>query len=222
MATVEVLERGDISFFWRPSVQPADAREREARGIPTTAGVQLFFLVLGTGERHRRLRIGKKRMPATHGERLWARVERVGSLQRVLRDQLEAEHYVTKTRGERYQPGAELIARGCYAFVRHDDHCHLVYRVDHVEDAPDEVRVPEAGSHIVLFDREQLGLAQVGRTGRRAVWTTDGAPHLLDEEGAECVLVGADDEPERELGIDVLPGTGSSDLALEREVHDRP
>ena len=59
---------------------------------------------------------------------------------------------------------------------------------------PEQVRVPEAGSHIVLFER-------VPRT--RATWTTVGSPAMLDEQGAECVLVGADDEPERELGVDL-------------------
>jgi hypothetical protein len=184
-----VLERGDISFFFRPMVQAADA-------IETKLGVQSFFVVLSNAHTHRRVRIGRKRMPAPTGERFWARVERVGSLNRVLADQLEAEQYTTKTRGERYQPGARPIAQGCYAFVRHDDHIHLVYRVDQVEpDAPEEVRVPEAMSHIVLFERVPRG---------RAVWTTEGDPSLLDDEGYELVLVGVDDEPERELGVDLL------------------
>lgn len=185
-----VLERGDISFFFRPAVQAADALE-------TKLGVQSFFVVLSSAHGvHRRVRIGRKRMPAPTGERFWARVERVGSLQRVLADQLEAEQYTTKTRGERYQPGARAVAQGCYAFVRHDDHIHLAYRVDQPEpDVPDEVRVPDAMSHIVLFERVPRG---------RATWTTEGDPSLLDEEGYELVLVGVDDEPERELGIDVL------------------
>ncbi len=185
-----VLERGDISFVFRPMVQAADALE-------TKLGVQSFFVVLGNASgTHRRVRIGRKRMPAPTGERFWARVERVGSLNRVLADQMEAEQYSTKTRGERYQPGARAIAQGCYAFVRHDDHVHLVYRVDQMEpDVPEEVRVPEAMSHIVLFERVPRG---------RAVWTTEGDPSLLDEEGYELVLVGVDDEPERELGVNLL------------------
>jgi hypothetical protein len=188
-----VLERGDISFFFRPAVQPVDA-------VETTLGVQSFFIVLSTADgTHRRVRIGRKRMPAPTGERFWARVERVGSLQRVLADQLESEQYTTKTRGERYQPGARAIAQGCYAFVRHDDHVHLVYRVDQREpDAPEEVQVPDAQSHIVLFERVPRG---------RATWTIEGTPALLDEEGYELVLVGVDDEPERELGIEVLAHT---------------
>jgi hypothetical protein len=186
----EVLERGDISFFFRPAVQPADA-------LVTELGVQSFFLVLSSARGlHRRMRVGKKRMPNA-GERLWARVERVGSLQRVLGDQMEEEVYTTKTRGERYQPAARAIGQGCYAFVRHGDHIHLAYRIEQFEhDAPDEVRPPEAASHVVLFEKVPRG---------RATWTTAGEPHMLDDQGAELVLVGDEEEPERELGIAVLP-----------------
>lgn len=173
---MEVRERGDISFFFRPSVQPADALE-------TTLGVQSFFLVLSPAHgRHRRVRIGRKRLPSRSGERFWARVERVGSLQRVLADQLEAEQYSTKTRGERYQPGARPIARGLYAFLGHEDHTHFVYQLEDREpDAPDEVQVDDIGDYLVLFERTP-------RT--RATWTAEGSPSLLDEEGAEIVVVG--------------------------------
>jgi hypothetical protein len=191
---VEVLERGDIQFFYRPRVQPADLARNER------PGVQSFFVVLSVAgsKVHRRVRIGKQRMPAPTGERLWGRVERVGSLARVLADQIEDEQYTTKTRGERFQPGARRIAHGCYAFVRHDEHVHLAYRVEHVEDAelPDELRVPDAASIVVLFENPSPG---------RALWSTRGAPSQLDQEGEELVLVGVDDEPERALGIEVLP-----------------
>jgi hypothetical protein len=191
---VEVLERGDIGFFFRPRVQPADA---PLGAVAIAAGVQSFFLVLSpAGGEHRRVRVGRKRMPVRAGERLWARVERVGSLQRVLGDQLEAEEYSTKTRGERYQPGARPIGQGAYAFARHDDHIHLVYRLDQLEpDLPDEVHVPEAGSDIVLFERVPRG---------NAVWTTTGEPGLLDDEGAELVIIGVTGDPDHDLGIDVL------------------
>ena len=189
---IDVLERGDIAFFYRPVVQPADA-------IVEVPGVQRFFVILApAGGRARRLRIGKKRMPGPNGQRFWAEVERIGTFERVLRDQLESERYTTKTRGERYQPGARPVAQGCYAIVRHDDHVHLVYRVEHSEhpdDLPEEVRVPEAASYLLLFKR---------RPRTRATWTTEGDPGQLDEDGAEIVLVGTDDEPEQQLGLEIL------------------
>lgn len=186
----EVLERGDVCFFFRPAVQAADA-------LVTELGVQSFFMVLSSESGlHRRVRVGRKRMP-NRGERLWARVERVGSMQRAIGDQMEDEVYSTKTRGERYQPAARAIGQGCYAFVRHGDHIHLAYRIEQFEpDAPDPVRPLEAASPVVLFEKVPRG---------KATWTTVGEPVMLDEEGAEFVLVGDEEEPERELGIEVLP-----------------
>jgi hypothetical protein len=197
---VQVLERGDIGFFFRPRVQPAEAPVARIAAPGPAPGVQSFFFVLSTaGGVHRRIRVGRKRMPVAAGERLWARVERVGTLQRVLGDQLEAEEYRTKTRGDRYQPGARPIGHGSYALARHDDHIHLVYRLDLREpDAPDEVRVADAGSDIVLFER-------IPRAS--ATWTTAGEPAQLDDEGGEIVIVGVVDEPDHDLGIDVLTPT---------------
>lgn len=176
-----VLERGDLSVFYRPRVQAASAREDRR-------GVQAMWLVLSVGERHRRVRVGKNHLPSRAGQRFLVMVERVGSFDRVIGDQLEAETYVTKTRGARFQPGARLIARGEYALVAHDDHRHLSYRVDHTEDPddlPEEVRVPTSGSFVLLF-KNRVG---------RATWTAAGDPvAALDTIDAELVLVAAGDD----------------------------
>jgi hypothetical protein len=187
---LEIVEHGDIQFWFRPSVQPADAAR-------VTLGVQSLFAVLSPagGRVHRRLRIGKNRMPAGSRDRFWARVERVGSLQRVLGDLLEAERYVTKTRGARYQPAARPLAAGDYAFLRRDDHLHLSYDV-HPDGAPDDAAAAEdepdreaddlpriaSASHLVLFKNAGDG---------SRIWSTAGAPGVLDTERAELVLVGA-------------------------------
>jgi hypothetical protein len=188
LTMIEVPEHGDIQFFFRPSVQPAE-------GERYVLGVQSLFAILSPAGRsvHRRLRVGKKRMPATPRDRFWARIERVGSLQRVLGDLLEAERYSTKTRGERYQPAARPIARGTYAFVQHGDHVHLDYRVEPLpfEEAPEEIGLSEAASHLVLFENTE---------GTRATWTPRGSITQLDEEGAELVLVGSCREVADELG----------------------
>lgn len=174
----EVVERGDVRFFWTPSVQPADARE-------VVLGVQSLFAILSP-ERgtHRRLRIGKKRMPVSPRERFWARIERVGSLQRVLGGKLEPERYATKTRGERFQPAARPIAEGTYAFEAHGDHVHFRYDVEPLpfEDAPDDLAVASHGDHVVLWKAPG---------GERATWTATGDVATLDAEGMQIVLIGA-------------------------------
>jgi hypothetical protein len=181
---MSVLERGDLRFFWTPIVQPANARE-------VALGVQSLFAILSP-ERgaHRRLRIGKKRMPASPRERFWARIERVGSLQRALGGKLEAESYVTKTRGERFQPAARPIAEGAYTFVQHRDHVHFRYEVEPLlfEDAPDDLQIATHGDHLVLWKATQSA---------RAIWSARGDVSSLDREGTQLVLVGAcrDREP---------------------------
>jgi hypothetical protein len=65
---------------------------------------------------------------------------------------------------------------------------------------PEEVRVFDAGDDLVLFEsREDVAVRH--DTGAR--WTVAGDPKQLDLEGAQLVLVGVGDEPEK-LGIDVL------------------
>jgi hypothetical protein len=170
-----VLERGDIQFCFQPTVQPAAAIGEVALGVQS-----LFAILSPEGrELHRRLRVGKKRMPQKPRERFWARIERVGSLQRALGDKLEPETYTTKTRGERYQPAARLVAVGTYAFVQHDDHVHFEYEVEPAD--PDAMQIDSA-RHIVLFESTGEG---------RATWTHRGSIELLDDEGAELVLVGS-------------------------------
>ncbi len=178
----EVLERGDLQFFFRPMVQPAEADTY-------VLGVQSFFLVMSPRRGvHRRLRIGKKRMPRARRERFWARVERAGSLQRVLGSALEAETYMTKTRGERYQPAARPIAHGSYEFVKHapeekPPHFHLRWDAEPFgfEDAPEEIGLAENGDHLVLFKNRGEG---------RAVWTERGEIATLDDEGTQIVICG--------------------------------
>jgi hypothetical protein len=192
---IDVLERGDIAFFYRPTVRAAGAPPG-----PDGGGVQRFFFVLIPADGPaRRLRVGRKRLPSRPGQRFWVEIERVGSLDDVLVDQLEDDHYTTRTRGERYQPGARPVAQGCYAFVRHGDHCHLAYRIDRAEPAdevPEDVRVPDAASYVVLTK---------AAPGSSATWTASGVAGLPDRRGAQLVLAGAVDEPEGTLGVDILP-----------------
>jgi len=183
---MEVLERGDITFFFRPTVQSPDELE-------ATLGVQSFFMVMGRdGGCHRRVRVGKKHLPTRPGQRFWARVERTGSLERVVGDQLDDAHYSTKTRGERYQPGARPIGAGTYEFLRHGDHIHFTYRLEELEpDAPDALQLPDEGDFLLLFENS-------GRS--RAVWSVAGDPAQLDSEGTELVICGHGDCTSRSHG----------------------
>ncbi len=163
-----------MQFFFRPTVQAADA-------LVVPLGVQSLFAILSPEHgQHRRMKIGRKRLPMSSRERFWAQIERVGSLDRVLAGKLEDETYATKTRGERFQPGARPVARGTYEIVRHEDHVHWRYDAEPFafEDAPDDLHVPEHGDYRVLVK------------GGRKTWTMAKDLGGLDAEGCQLVLVG--------------------------------
>jgi hypothetical protein len=192
-----VLERGDVFFFYRPRVGVADVARLE--------DVQRFFLVLGAegAERHRRLIVGRKRLPdpRTH-ERAWAFVVEVAGRPAAL---LEPE---TRPAGE-----------GRYALVDHGGHTHLAYVLE-LPREPGEaqrlfnirreasfivaVRNPDApappGAGLPRRRRPELPPELLERfRGRRFIPVEP--PAFLDHAGTEIVLIGAAEDAEEELGV---------------------
>jgi hypothetical protein len=223
---VRALERGRISFVVRPRVE----------GAP---GVQRFAFVLSPAgaERHRRVMVGKKRMPAPGAnEREWAYVDRLAASRSEALADLGPTTYNTKTRGLRHQPGARVIARGNYGIVEHGEHAHLTYALDPETERDgllDAMNVKQEGSLIAaVFNplgkwsppsaQETLPYVEnqddfegvspfsepsiypdelQARFGDRRFAPLD--PAFLDYEGAELVLIGAEDELRAELAIAV-------------------
>lgn len=210
-----VLERGDVFFLYRPRVD-----EPDARGLDE---VQRLYMILRPRDRrlYRRLVIGRKRLPEPAGhERHWAFVDRVAAEPEPVVAELRELRYATKTRGERTQPAARPAGEGVYAIVDHDKHCHLAYRLE-LPLRPGEVqaafrikpqasyiaavRNPEAppppgleasGPEVVDYPDELLARFR----GRRF------APlerAFLDQVGTELVLIGASEDVEDELGIEL-------------------
>jgi len=242
---IEVLERGDIFFLYRPRVTTSAGPPPEVRGLHD---VQRLFVVLEPDGRDvlRRIVVGKKKLPELTGERHWGFVDRVTPRVDEVRADLEPSHYATLTRGERLQPGTRAAGEGVYALVRHDDHTHLVYALE-LPREPGEVQeqlaiAPEASYVIAVkdFARAPVDVARVealagvvpalspGRPrGRR--WQS-ATPRLLDREGMELVLIGVDEEVPVELGLELRPQQETlatadvlADLKLRGPAHpDRP
>jgi hypothetical protein len=218
---VRALERGRISFVVRPRVE----------GAP---GVQRFALLLSPDENecHRRVVVGKKRMPAPGAnEREWAYVDRLGRSSSELLADIGPLTYPTKTRGLRHQPGARVIARGNYGIIEHGEHTHITYALDpetETEALHEACNVRREGSVIAAvfnplgkWSSPQPTLPHAddfegvspfrepsiypdelqARFGDRRFAPLD--PMFLDYEGAELVLIGAEDELRPELAIAV-------------------
>src|SRR5438105_4516667 len=145
---VDVLERGDIFFVYRPRVQQESAESLE--------DVQRSYMVLSPEgkQRHRLIVLGQKRLPEIRegGHRVWGYVDMVERDPRKLEDELDRQTYTTKTRGERTRPEARPAGEGVYAIVRHNDHTHLTYELElprQPGEVQEELAIEPEGSYII-------------------------------------------------------------------------
>jgi len=236
---VQVLERGNIYFVYRPKVE-----ENSVAGIED---VQRLFLILSPHgkERHRLIVVGRKKLPEIEDrhERNWAFVQKVSSRPEDVEDELDRATYETKTRGERHLAPARPAGEGVYVLARHDDHTHLAFELE-LPERPGEVQrelnIPAQGSYIATVknpDRPAppgAGLAEGEKAelperlrerfaGRRFA---PAEPDFLDKEGTELVLIGADEDVFEELGVRLDPERETidtaeifNDLGMEKSQH---
>jgi hypothetical protein len=235
-----VLERGNIYFVYRPKVEHASAKGIE--------DIQRFFVILSPfgNARYRLIVIGRKRLPAigdTH-ERNWGFVQKVASNPHDIEDELDRLTYSTATRGERHVSSARPAGEGIYAIARHDDHTHLAFALELPErpgEVQEELNIPRQGSYIIIVKNPDMdappgvGLQEEERAdlpqrlrerfhGRRFIPVDP--PDFLDREGAEFVLIGADEHVFEELGVRLNPEHETletaelfNDLHMERSEH---
>lgn len=215
----EVIEAGDIHFFYRPKVE-----EESPEGLDD---VQQFLVALAPRERRRfrLLRIGRKRLPDVEDhERLWAYVEAVGDTPEEILDRLGAEDYETKTRGRRHQPAARVAGEGVYALVRDGRETELAYSLE-LPHSPGPVQeelniAPEARFVLSVRNPEATAPRNAGLgRGRQADfpeelrerfggrrWVAVDPPEFLDHEGAELLFIGAAEDPGPTAAEELDPG----------------
>ncbi|HYZ31714.1 MAG TPA: hypothetical protein VE684_05455 [Crenalkalicoccus sp.] len=229
----ELLERGEI-LFYRPRVEDED---------PSGLGdVQRFYVVLrpDRGGKLRLLVLGRKRLPAAGAhERVWGFVDLVTDDAGALERSLHGGAYETKTRGERHQPAARPAGAGAYAVSLEDGRMHLSYALG-LPGRPADVQrafvAPEA-SYALSVKNPKVG--QPRGTGLAGAEKADFPEdlqrkfhgrrfaaedvRLLDVEGAEFMLVGAHEDPERAYGLGLDTPRGERHRAeIDRELRDLP
>ena len=213
-----IVEQGDIFFFYQPRVGVDEVDE--------LADVQRFFVVLMPegAQRYRRIVVRRKRLPDPgEHERIWAFVAEVGDNPEELHDELRRKAYETLTRGVRVQPEARPAGEGRYAIVEHNGHTHLAHVLELPRQpgpAHEAFRIRPEASYIVAVRNPEAeappnaGLRPDQRPAyppelqerfgdRRFIGLDD--PSLLDYEGTELVLIGAAEDVESELGVELDP-----------------
>jgi hypothetical protein len=221
-----VLERGDIFFFYRPDVE-----EQAPDGL---LDVRRFHLVLRPEgkETLRLITIGRKTLPGQgDGDRIhWGFVERVFGSPEELREALSGTTYETQTRGERHLPEARPAGEGVYALARSGRNSVLAYVLE-LPEAPGEVQeafhIEHEGRFVLAIKNPEaarppgIGLDDdqkadfpdelKAKFGARK-WVAADPPEFLDYEGAELVLIGGRDAGE-DLDIDLEPQPEDEDSA---------
>ncbi len=203
----ELLERGDIFFFYRPKVE-----QEEAHGIDE---VQRFQVVMRTagGRLFRMLTIGRKHLPDLQAhEREWGFVDLVSEDVAPVAEALRATTYETKTRGVRHLAAARPAGEGAYALQRDGRNLVLAYRLElPTEPGPvqEELGVVQEAAYVIALKNPDvpnppnIGLREEDRVHFPAKeqrqfhgtgWSA-ADKHLLDFERAEFVMIGATDHP---------------------------
>jgi hypothetical protein len=213
-----LLERGDIYFLYRPRVG-----HDEAHGL---RDVERFYILLKPWRRqlYRLIILGRKRLPdPEEHDRFWAFVWRVFKDREKLNEELGGNEYATKTRGVRKVAPARPAAEGIYAIARHDGHTHLAYVIELPQrrgPAERELNIKRGASYVITVKNPEIrsppnaGLdpheearfpksLQAKFKGRRFLPLDP--PDFLDHDGVELMLIGASENPEKEIGIEFKP-----------------
>jgi hypothetical protein len=228
--TSEVIEHGDLFFFYRPKI---DAKE-----VKDVEDVQRFYMVtapekngkaISNKQMYRLFLIGQKQMPeivegkATSKEMNWALNIFTTSNPEDIRKELLPAEYTTETRGTRRVGAAVPAGEGKYSIVKHNNHTELAYILE-LPNTPGpmqrEFEIKKEASYIISIKNPDVkvpGYAAFSDENRKPDypkhlrekfgnrrWIDVEDPNLLNYENTQLLLIGARKEHvEEELGIDI-------------------
>lgn len=224
--SITILEKGDIFFFYRPRVQEKQGENAVPHSIEE---INRFYMILHpySTKQYRLIIIGRKRMPEiTAHERNWTTVELVTSKVNELKDYLRSETYQTETRGERFLPEARACGEGVYCITSRDSQTYLSYQLElpqQLGDVQVELSLKPEASYVLAVKNQKIAGSQSGKEAnfpkhlqeqlRDLRFAAVNPPDFLDYPGAELLLIGANEDVEKELGIDLEPEQKSINTA---------
>jgi hypothetical protein len=228
----ELIEHGDIFFFYRPKVDTEEVKDIE--------DVQRFYMITSPepveGKRHsnnnkhiyRLFLIGQKQLPeilegkSTSKERNWALNTLTTSDPDDIHKELLPAEYMTETRGKRRIAAAAPAGEGKYSIVKHDGHTELAYILE-LPEVPGptqrEFEIRKESSYIISIKNPDINITGFAAftSGTKPQypkhllekfgdkrWISIEDPELLNYENTQLLLIGARKrDVEEELGIDI-------------------
>jgi hypothetical protein len=223
----EILEQGDIYFFYRPK-----KTAEEVKGIED---VRRFFMVTAPEESqlYRLFVIGKKSLPevrkteARASERYWARVGGIFKDANELTKELSSDEF---RRGDTARP----VGEGKYAIVKHQNHAELAYVLElpnEPGEAQKELGIEKEASYVISVINPKIPkqsnlptteeppkypqeiLNEFNDTENFVSLSRD--TKFIDYQNAQIILIGARegrDILKKEIGIDIKEEQSSADI----------
>ena len=218
----QIIEQGDILFFYRPKVGTEE--------VSDTEDVQRFYMVTAPEKKDSKYRLfvlGRKQLPeivegkSTSEERNWALNSLTTNNPEDIRKELLAAEYETETRGKRRMAAAAPAGEGKYSIVRHDNHTELAYVLELPEmpgPTQKEFEIKKEASYIVSVKNPDIQIPGFKAFEKRKPqypesikkkfgdrrWIDVEDPELLNYENTQILLIGArKKDVEEELGIDL-------------------
>jgi len=211
----QVMELGNIYFFYRPKVKADDGDEQS---MPKNKDeIQRFYLVLHPkGEkRYRLLLLGKKKLPdIKKHEKYWATVDIVTADSTELLDALKAHTYRTKTHGKRVQPEASPCGEGIYCIAKTSRQTYLVYHLELPEkrgEVQEDLAMEREASYVLSIKNQKIlgtqsdSIANLPKKLQEKLSNLHFVPvdptEFLNYPGAELLLIGTRVKAKDTLGI---------------------
>jgi len=218
----QIVEQGDIFFFYRPKVGTEE--------VTSTEDVQRFYMVTSPEERDSKYRLfvlGRKQLPeivedkSTSEERNWALNTLTTNNAEDIRRELLAAEYEAETKGKRRMAAAAPAGEGKYSIVKHDNHTELAYVLELPEmpgPTQKEFEIKKEASYIVsvknpdiqtpgfkAFEKRKPDYpANIKQKFGDKRWINVEDPELLNYENTQLLMIGARRKDiEEELGIDL-------------------
>jgi hypothetical protein len=218
----QIVEQGDIFFFYRPKVGTEE--------VTSTEDIQRFYMVTSPEERDSKYRLfvlGRKQLPeivedkSTSEERNWALNTLTTNNAEDIRRELLAAEYETETKGKRRMAAAAPAGEGKYSIVKHDNHTELAYVLELPEmpgPTQKEFEIKKEASYIVsvknpdiqtpgfkAFEKRKPDYpANIKQKFGDKRWINVEDPELLNYENTQLLMIGARRKDiEEELGIDL-------------------
>lgn len=168
---IELLEQGDIYFFYKPK---KDAKE--VSGLEDIG--RFYFVTQPTIGRYRFIVMGGKQMPTVSdgGKKSWGIIQKIGG-----------RGFYVSTEGKMKKGSARPAGEGIYALVRHNDHIHLAYSLE----LPKRLGIPQKSLNIYR-EGNYIFIVRPPEGVRKPF--APAYPENLGHEGSEILLIGVNSD----------------------------